>query len=291
MPTQRHHRDQRGPRPRSPLQRAAFLVVLAALVAAGALAGAASGAGADRPLLTPVDPPATSVAPAAPVAVPAVLAAPVAAPVPVASPAAPTAPQAVVPPEVIAASPDVTPLTRIAPPPVPARAPAPAPAEVEPEPEPEPEVAPEPAPEPEGEALADTGAEPQTTAPGRNDRGVDVDHSLSTIPDPPDVGASDTSETFEMERPEQPRDPWSGVRECESGGDYSINTGNGFYGAYQFTVSTWNWVAEIIGRTDLIGVRPDLAAPSDQDRVAQALAFEVRGGGLRHWPVCGRHYG
>ena len=31
----------------------------------------------------------------------------------------------------------------------------------------------------------------------------------------------------------------AGLRECESGGDYSTNTGNGFYGAYQFTLSTW----------------------------------------------------
>ena len=69
------------------------------------------------------------------------------------------------------------------------------------------------------------------------------------------------------------------------------NTGNGFFGAYQFTLSTWDWVASQIGRPDLVGVRPDLAAPSDQDRLAQALAFEVAGGGLRHWPVCGRFYG
>ena len=81
------------------------------------------------------------------------------------------------------------------------------------------------------------------------------------------------------------------VRNCESHNNYAINTGNGFYGAYQFTISSWDWVAGLIGRPDLIGVRPDLAAPWDQDRLAQALAFEVAGGGLQHWPVCGRFYG
>lgn len=86
-------------------------------------------------------------------------------------------------------------------------------------------------------------------------------------------------------------DPWYPVRMCESTNNYAINTGNGFYGAYQFTISTWNWVAEIIGRADLIGVRPDLASPTDQDAMADALAFEVAGGGLGHWPVCGRLYG
>lgn len=29
------------------------------------------------------------------------------------------------------------------------------------------------------------------------------------------------------------------VRKCESGGNYRINTGNGYYGAYQFNSSTW----------------------------------------------------
>jgi hypothetical protein len=32
------------------------------------------------------------------------------------------------------------------------------------------------------------------------------------------------------------------VRQCESGGRYGINTGNGYYGAYQFAAGTWNGV-------------------------------------------------
>lgn len=32
------------------------------------------------------------------------------------------------------------------------------------------------------------------------------------------------------------------VRQCESGGYYGINTGNGYYGAYQFLASTWRGV-------------------------------------------------
>lgn len=86
-------------------------------------------------------------------------------------------------------------------------------------------------------------------------------------------------------------DPWARVRWCESRDQYDINTGNGFYGAYQFTLRTWDWVAGLIDRSDLIGVRPDLASPADQDRLAQALGFEIRGGGLKHWPVCGAYYG
>jgi len=86
-------------------------------------------------------------------------------------------------------------------------------------------------------------------------------------------------------------DPWARVRWCESRDRYDINTRNGFYGAYQFTLRTWDWVAGLIDRSDLIGVRPDLASPADQDRLAQALGFEIRGGGLKHWPVCGARYG
>lgn len=140
-------------------------------------------------------------------------------------------------------------------------------------------------------------AEPETNRPGRDraparnadDDRIEVEVYGAAIPEPPEVGSSTTTETVLVEP--DPSDPWRAVRECESSGNYGINTGNGFYGAYQFTIRTWNWVAGIIDRRDLIGVRPDLASPADQDRMANALAFEVRGGGLGHWPVCGRLYG
>ncbi len=32
------------------------------------------------------------------------------------------------------------------------------------------------------------------------------------------------------------------VRQCESGGNYRINTGNGYYGAYQFAAGTWRGI-------------------------------------------------
>ena len=124
-----------------------------------------------------------------------------------------------------------------------------------------------------------------------DDEPIIVEHTVATIPDPPDVGSSERRQAFEVEAEADSDDPWLGVRRCESHNNYAINTGNGFYGAYQFTISTWDWVAGLIGRPDLVGVRPDLAAPWDQDRLAQALAFEVDGGGLQHWPVCGRYYG
>jgi len=61
------------------------------------------------------------------------------------------------------------------------------------------------------------------------------------------------------------------VRQRESGGNYSINTGNGYYGAFQFSLSTWNNTAAHAGRGDLVGVLPSNVASGDQDAMAISL--------------------
>jgi hypothetical protein len=66
------------------------------------------------------------------------------------------------------------------------------------------------------------------------------------------------------------------IRSCESGGDYSINTGNGFSGAYQFVQSTW----ESVGGSGA----PHEASPREQDERAARLYREQ---GTSPWPVCG----
>lgn len=63
------------------------------------------------------------------------------------------------------------------------------------------------------------------------------------------------------------------VRMRESGGNYAINTGNGYYGAYQFDLATWRSV----GGTGL----PSAASPSEQDMRAQLL-YARRG--CQPWP-------
>lgn len=70
---------------------------------------------------------------------------------------------------------------------------------------------------------------------------------------------------------------WEALRQCESGGNYATNTGNGYYGAYQYDISTW---ANYGGYA-----RPDLAPPAVQDAKAQET-FAARGSSP--WPVCGR---
>jgi len=62
------------------------------------------------------------------------------------------------------------------------------------------------------------------------------------------------------------------VRHRESRGDYGVvNPAGPWYGAYQFSQSTWNATAAHAGRYDLVGVVPSTASPSDQDAMAWAL--------------------
>jgi hypothetical protein len=71
-------------------------------------------------------------------------------------------------------------------------------------------------------------------------------------------------------------DIYSNIRQCESGGNYSTNTGNGYYGAYQFSQQTWNG----LGYPGL----PSDASPATQDAAAAQLAASA---GFGQWPVCG----
>jgi len=74
---------------------------------------------------------------------------------------------------------------------------------------------------------------------------------------------------------------WSGVAQCESGGNWAINTGNGFYGGLQFTQSTWTGYGG-----GAYAPRADLASPSQQIAIAEKV---LQGQGRGAWPVCGAH--
>jgi resuscitation-promoting factor RpfA len=75
-------------------------------------------------------------------------------------------------------------------------------------------------------------------------------------------------------------DLWARLRQCESGGRYTINTGNGFYGAYQFVPRTWR----SLGYPGL----PHQATPEMQDEAARKLQARS---GWGQWPVCSRRIG
>jgi cell wall-associated NlpC family hydrolase len=71
---------------------------------------------------------------------------------------------------------------------------------------------------------------------------------------------------------------WDKVAQCESSGNWAINTGNGFYGGLQFTASTW---AEFGGNA--YASRADLATKDQQISVAEKV-LASQGPGA--WPVC-----
>jgi hypothetical protein len=69
-------------------------------------------------------------------------------------------------------------------------------------------------------------------------------------------------------------------RPCESGGNWAINTGNGYYGGLQFSPSTW----ASFGGTPTPRGRPGHAGPADRRRGEGA-----RRPGPGAWPTCGRN--
>jgi len=73
---------------------------------------------------------------------------------------------------------------------------------------------------------------------------------------------------------------WDKVAACESGGNWSTSTGNGYYGGLQFTQSTW--------RANGGKGSPNGASRAQQIAVAENV---LRTQGIGAWPVCGRGAG
>jgi septal ring factor EnvC (AmiA/AmiB activator) len=61
------------------------------------------------------------------------------------------------------------------------------------------------------------------------------------------------------------------TRARESNGIYTVVSSSGYYGAYQFSPSTWDVTASHAGRLDLIGELPSRASAYDQDEQAWTL--------------------
>ncbi|MEU9306651.1 transglycosylase family protein [Streptomyces sp. NPDC048256] len=72
---------------------------------------------------------------------------------------------------------------------------------------------------------------------------------------------------------------WDAVAQCEAGGNWSINTGNGYYGGLQFSASTW----AAYGGTAYASTA-DQASKSQQIAIGEKV---LAGQGKGAWPVCG----
>ena len=121
-------------------------------------------------------------------------------------------------------------------------------------PDPEPEPEPEPVPTPRATQAAQPEEEEQEEEPA---------------PEPaPAPAVADGS-------------VWDALAECESGGNWSINTGNGYYGGLQISKSTWD------------GYGGPSGYPHQYSREQQiAVAERIQDGqGWDAWPTCARRLG
>ena len=73
---------------------------------------------------------------------------------------------------------------------------------------------------------------------------------------------------------------WDALAQCESGGNWSINTGNGFYGGLQFTQQSWNGVG--------MSGSPATASRAQQIEAGERL-LAIQGWGA--WPACSAKLG
>jgi hypothetical protein len=73
---------------------------------------------------------------------------------------------------------------------------------------------------------------------------------------------------------------WDRLAQCESGGDWHINTGNGYFGGLQFSLSSWQGVGG--------SGYPHEASREEQIRRGQILQAS---GGWGHWPACSSKLG
>jgi LysM repeat protein len=76
---------------------------------------------------------------------------------------------------------------------------------------------------------------------------------------------------------------WDRLAACESGGNWAINTGNGYFGGLQFTQGTW-----ISNGGGVYAPRADLASRDQQIAVAQKIQA---GRGWAPWPACSAKLG
>jgi hypothetical protein len=73
---------------------------------------------------------------------------------------------------------------------------------------------------------------------------------------------------------------WEAVAQCESGGNWSINTGNGYYGGLQFNLDSWRWVGG--------SGYPHEASKAEQIHRAEILHSRQ---GWNAWPACSSKLG
>jgi LysM repeat protein len=134
-----------------------------------------------------------------------------------------------------------------------------------------------------GQALQLTGTVPastDTTTETTDTTAATTDSTTETA-DAAETTADTSSETTTTSSdPVEPQGTvslatWDRLAECESNGDWSINTGNGYYGGLQFALSSWEWVGG--------SGYPHEATKAEQIARAEILLERQ---GWNAWPAC-----
>jgi hypothetical protein len=119
--------------------------------------------------------------------------------------------------------------------------------------------------------VASTDAPPSTVAPAP--AASEPIAPPTTQPPPPPTPAAMTGD---------PNDPqtWERLAQCESGGNWAMNAGNGYYGGLQFSLATWRSVGG--------AGYPHQASKAEQIRRGKILQAQA---GWAQWPGCSRALG
>ncbi len=118
-----------------------------------------------------------------------------------------------------------------------------------------------------------TSSTPPTDAKTGKAKKLKASSAESDVPADAVVAKTDTTDTAMSSA-------FAALRKCESGDNYKANTGNGYFGAYQFAAQTWR----ALGFSGL----PSDATPQTQDEAARKLQAKA---GWGQWPACSRKLG
>lgn len=118
----------------------------------------------------------------------------------------------------------------------------------------------------------------QSTAPGVKRQVVGASRHLPTVKERsrPRPRATPFRASRYLSRPAA--SIWQRIAQCESGGRWNANTGNGFFGGVQMNLTFWSNYGGL-----RFAARPDLATREQQIAVAER-GLAVQGWGA--WPVC-----
>jgi hypothetical protein len=120
-----------------------------------------------------------------------------------------------------------------------------------------------------------------TEAPTTTDAALAVQAVAAPAPSAPPATAPPTTAPPPPPPPAPPTSTiWDRLAQCESGGNWALNTGNGYYGGLQFSLATWRGVGGV--------GYPHQASRAEQINRGQILQARA---GWGQWPHCARQLG